>query len=77
MCLTDQHSNAMIAELYEAILKVCAGHAGMLVGVASASGANFLKQMFRKMRNGMNNFIFTTRDMLNTNINVITSSTKT
>ena len=40
-----QHSNAMIAELYEAILKACAGHAGMLVGVASASGANSLKQM--------------------------------
>ena len=39
----------MIAELHEAILKACVGHAGMLVGVASASGASSLTSEVEKL----------------------------
>ena len=42
----------MIVELHEAILKACVGHAGMLVGVASASGLCYVKEAnVLKMRN--------------------------
>ena len=34
----------MIAESHEAIVKACGGHAGIVSGVASASGASFLKR---------------------------------